>query len=308
VACARDLADLADAGDRDWVYWRTATERSVGLHGAPISVGGHARRLVFDRARATVLTSATLSSGGDFGFVAGRLGLGEERGVPYAVCSTPSPFPLERQMRAFVYDSAEAEADAVSRIVAGLAALTDGNQLVLFTAHERLRRARERLRALLPPERELLAQEWDGPAGLVSERFRRSRGAILLGVQSLWEGVDFPGESLEMVVVAKLPFSVPDDPMIEARGERLRASGLEPFKDDALPEAVLRFRQGVGRLIRRGDDRGVLVVCDPRLNTASYRRAFLDALPVPVQIERDASRLVDEAGRFLRAPMAVEEH
>jgi ATP-dependent DNA helicase DinG len=96
--------------------------------------------------------------------------------------------------------------------------------------------------------------------------------------------------------------------MIEARGERLRASGLEPFKDDALPEAVLRFRQGVGRLIRRGDDRGVLVVCDPRLNTASYRRAFLDALPVPVQIERDASRLVDEAGRFLRAPMAVEEH
>ena len=91
----------------------------------------------------------------------------------------------------------------------------------------------------------------------------------MLGVQSLWEGVDFPGESLEVLVVAKLPFAVPDDPRVEARGERLRERGLDPFRDDAVPEAVLRFRQGVGRLIRRADDRGVLVVCDPRL-TGSF--------------------------------------
>jgi ATP-dependent DNA helicase DinG len=113
--------------------------------------------------------------------------------------------------------------------------------------------------------------------------------------------VDFPGETLEILVVAKLPFSVPDDPLVEARGERLRERGLDPFRADAVPEAVLRFRQGVGRLIRRGDDRGVLVVCDPRLLTASYRRPFLGALPVPVVRARDGDQLAREAAAFLDA-------
>lgn len=306
-ACGRDLADLAEATERDWVYWRTASTRSVGLHGSPISVGEHARRLVFDRARAAILTSATLSSGGDFDFIAGRLGLGEQWRVPYTTCSTPSPFSLARQMKSYVYDPQLEEAEAVSRVVASLARESEANQLVLFTAHERLRRARERLQAVLGPEHELLAQEWDGPAGILAERFRRSRGAILLGVQSLWEGVDFPGESLEILVVAKLPFSVPDEPMIEARGERLRDAGLDPFRHDALPEAVLRFRQGIGRLIRRADDRGVLVVCDPRLRTAGYRRAFLEVLPAAPELHRNEKSLAEDAARFLK-PLAVEEH
>ena len=151
----------------------------------------------------------------------------------------------------------------------------------------------------------MLAQEWDGSASLVSERFRAERGAVLLGVQSLWEGVDFPGETLEILVVAKLPFSVPDDPLVEARGERLANDGHDPFRADALPEAVLRFRQGVGRLIRRADDRGVLVVCDPRLATASYRRAFLAALPVAPRQVADAATLADEAAEFFADPLAA---
>src|SRR5436190_1314097 len=120
-------------------------------------------------------------------------------------------------------------------------------------------RARARLAGLLPAERLLLAQDVDGPTGVLVDRFRAARGAVLLGVASLWEGVDFPGETLELLVVAKLPFSVPDDPLVEARAERLRERGLDPFRADSLPEAVLRFRQGIGRLIRRDDDRGVLV-------------------------------------------------
>jgi len=176
---------------------------------------------------------------------------------------------------------------------------------VLLTAHERLRRARERLLARLPHGAVLLAQDWDGAAAVVSERFRSARGAVLLGVQSLWEGVDFPGESLEILVVAKLPFSVPDEPLVEARGERLRERGLEPFQHDAVPEAVLRFRQGVGRLIRRFDDRGVLVVCDPRLLAASYRRPFLEALPVVPVRHTDAHALAREAAAFLASsPLA----
>jgi len=297
-----DLGHLADATHRDWVYWRTAGGRGVELHGAPVSVGDHARRLVIGRARAAFLTSATLSTGGDFGFLAERLGLGESRGLPYETASYPSPFPLARQMKVFVYEGAGGEAEAVSEVVAALARETGRNQLVLFTAHERLRLVRERLLSSLEASGPLLAQEWDGPASLLAERFRLERGAVLLGVQSLWEGVDFPGEALEILVVAKLPFSVPDEPLVEARGERLREQGLDPFQHDAVPEAVLRFRQGVGRLIRRSDDRGILVVCDPRLVTASYRRAFLESLPVAPERTRDARMLAAGAARFLGVP------
>ncbi len=297
-----DVGHLSEATHRDWVYWRSSGGRGVELHGAPVSVGDHARRLVIGRARAAFLTSATISTGGDFGFLAERLGLGESRGLPYETASYPSPFPLATQMRVFVYEGTGGEAEVVSEVVAELARATGRNQLVLFTAHERLRRARERLLSSLGAGGTLLAQEWDGPASLLAERFRLERGAVLLGVQSLWEGVDFPGEALEILVVAKLPFSVPDEPLVEARGERLREQGLDPFQHDAVPEAVLRFRQGVGRLIRRSDDRGVLVVCDPRLVTASYRRPFLDSLPVAPERTRDVRALAAGAARFLGVP------
>jgi Rad3-related DNA helicase len=299
-ALGADLENLAEAADRSWVYWRSAGGRGVELHGSPVSVGDAARRLL--SGRAAVLASATLSAAGGFDFTAERLGLGDSHGAPYEARVYPSPFPLERQIRAFAWnDGGRDEAACVSDVVAALAARTGRSMLVLFTAHERLRRAREFLRERLPSGRRLLAQEWDGSASLVSERFRAERGAILLGVQSLWEGVDFPGEALEILVVAKLPFSVPDDPLVEARGERCADKGLDPFRDDALPEAVLRFRQGVGRLIRRSDDRGVLVVCDPRLHGASYRRAFLAALPVTPSPIADAQELAAAAASFLVA-------
>ncbi len=296
-----DLALLADAGNRDWAYWRSQGPRAnaAELHGAPVWVGEQARRLVRDGPRAAVLTSATLSAAGDFAWAAERLGLGEELGTPYASLSVPSPFPLAEQMRAYVLDAGPDEAGSIAEVVAALWRVAKRNTLVLFTAHERLRRAHERLRALLPPEAPLWAQDRDGPAGLLAERFRAERSAVLLGVQSLWEGVDFPGEALEVLVVARLPFSVPDDPVVEARAERLRERGLEPFRHDAVPEAVMRFRQGVGRLIRRSTDRGVLVVCDPRLARASYRGPFRAALPVEPKLWKDPRGLANEAGLFL---------
>jgi ATP-dependent DNA helicase DinG len=255
-----------------------------------------------------VLTSATLAADGDFHFTAERLGLGDHHGMPYHAVSYPSPFPLARQMRVWVAPAdrgAADEAEAIAAMVEALAT-TGRNQLVLFTAHDRLRRVRERLRERLAPGQVLLAQEWDGPATRVSERFREHRGAVLLGVQSLWEGVDFPGEALEILVVAKLPFSVPDDPLVQARAERLLERGLDPFRDDAVPEAVLRFRQGVGRLIRRADDRGVLVVCDPRLATASYRRPFLAALPIATRAAGDPRSLARDVAEFLDLAVADE--
>ena len=300
-----DLAALADAGDRDWAYWRSQgmQSRIAELHGAPVWVGDHSRRLVAAGPRAAVLTSATLSAAGDFTWAADRLGLGEEFGAPYASLTVPSPFPLAQQMRVYVLEGpggrAVDEAESIATTVAELSRIARRNTLVLFTAHERLRRAHARLRALLPAGLALLAQDRDGTAGRLAERFRAERGAVLLGVQSLWEGVDFPGEALEVLVVARLPFSVPDDPVVEARGERLRERGLEPFRHDAVPEAVMRFRQGVGRLIRRATDRGVLVVCDARLARASYRGPFLAALPVEPTLWNDPRGLARDAGSFL---------
>ncbi len=296
-----DLATLADATNRDWAYWRSQGPRSnhAELHGAPVWVGDHARRLVREGPRAAVLTSATLSAAGDFTWAAERLGLGEDTGVPYESLTVPSPFDLARQMRVFVLDAPGDEAEAIAEVVSALWRAAKRNTLVLFTAHERLRRAHQRLKALLPPGTPLMAQDRDGPAGLLAERFRNERGAVLLGVQSLWEGVDFPGEALEVLVVARLPFSVPDDPVVEARAERLRERGLEPFRHDAVPEAVMRFRQGVGRLIRRATDRGVLVVCDPRLARASYRGPFRAALPVEPKLWKDPRGLAHEASVFL---------
>lgn len=306
AALREDLDCVTGAADAGWVYWRTAGARGVELHASPIHAGALTRRLVTSRARAVVFTSATLRTHGSFDFVCERLGLGEEAGVPCATAVYPTPFPLATQTAAFVLESAGEESEVVARAVLELSRAAPRNLLALFTAHERLRRARERLRAALPPGRVLLGQDLDGPAAQVAERFRLERGAILLGVQSLWEGVDFPGDSLEVLVVAKLPFAVPDDPLALARAERLRERGLEPFRHDSLPEAVLRFRQGVGRLIRRADDRGVLVVCDPRLVTASYRRAFLDALPVPPERHHDPAALAARAARFLADPVAAE--
>jgi Rad3-related DNA helicase len=305
-----DLGWLADAADRDWAFWRSQAPRAraADLHGAPVWVGAQARRLLLGP-RAAVLTSATLSAAGDFRWVAERLGLGEEQGAPWASLSVPSPFPLAEQVRAYVLDHGDDESLAVAGVVAELWRVARRNTLVLFTAHERLRRAWERLRATLPADAPLWAQDRDGPAGWLVERFRGERGAVLLGVQSLWEGVDFPGESLEVLVVARLPFSVPDDPVVEARAERLRERGLEPFRHDAVPEAVMRFRQGVGRLIRRATDRGVLVVCDPRLARASYRGPFLAALPVEARLWKDPRGLATEAGTFLAREddVAMEE-
>lgn len=295
-----DLTHLAEASDRAWVYWRTQGRdaHQAELRGVPVWVGDHARRLVLARPRAVVLTSATLASDGDFGWVAERLGLADDA-LPHEAVTHPSPFDLPRQMRSFVFEGSGDEVAVVTEVVEALALATRRNILVLLTAHERMRRVRERLAARLPADVPLAAQDVDGPAGLLAERFRGTRGGVLLGVQSLWEGVDFPGETLEVLVVAKLPFSVPDDPLVEARGERLRELGRDPFRHDAVPEAVVRFRQGVGRLIRRGDDRGVLVVCDPRLVNARYRKPFLAALPQEPTSHRDVRRLAAEAARFL---------
>jgi ATP-dependent DNA helicase DinG len=137
------------------------------------------------------------------------------------------------------------------------------------------------------------------------QRFAREPGAVLLGTSSFWEGVDFPGESLEVLAIAKLPFQVPDEPIVAARSERLRARGEDPFGDYMLPEAVLRFKQGFGRLIRSRQDRGVVLLLDGRLGDRGYGVKFLRALPVAPEVCHDSETLVERAVEWLSAPAGM---
>jgi ATP-dependent DNA helicase DinG len=213
----------------------------------------------------------------------------------------PSPFDFARQLGAWVHDPGP-EAGAMAAAVAELHAGLGRNTLALFTSHRALRHAAAALKARLGGEAPVWAQELDGSAIELARRFRDTRGVLLLGTASFWEGVDFPGEALEALVVTQLPFPVPTDPLVEARCERVAEQGESDFARVMVPEAVLRFRQGVGRLVRRQADRGALFVLDPRIVTRSYGVHFRRGLPVPLRETTSRAALVAEARAFLEGP------
>src|SRR4029453_5723576 len=197
-----------------------------------------------------------------------------------------SPFEHARQCvllsdPSFVPPSAPGYAGAVVRVLEGLLRRVRRRTLVLFTSHYLLRTVHQALAPLAKaPGRPLLARGGPGSRQGIAARHRLMPGSMLLGTASFWEGVDFPGEELEVLVITRLPFPGPGEPLIAARGERLLALGEEPFTNLFLPEAVLRFRQGFGRLIRSLDDRGAVLCLDPRLMTARYGEVFVRSLPV----------------------------
>jgi ATP-dependent DNA helicase DinG len=163
--------------------------------------------------------------------------------------------------------------------------------MVLFTSHSLLRESRTLLDGVVAGA-PLLAQGLDGSRSSLKDRFGRSKEAILLGADSFWEGIDLPGEALECLVITKLPFPVPTDPVIQAQAERVEAAGRSGFEHYMLPKAVLKLRQGIGRLIRTRDDKGVAVVLDGRLLTARYGRVFLESLAVKPVLARTEDELV----------------
>jgi ATP-dependent DNA helicase DinG len=295
AACARRagaalaiLARMRESELPDEVRWVEVFAHAVRLHATPLSSAELFSRQMDDHPRAWIFTSATLAVGEEFGHFTRELGLGQA-----AVRRWASPFDFARQALLYLPRGLPADpndpgyTDAVLDAAQPVLEASGGRAFLLFTTLRALRRAHERLRGMLPYP--LLVQGTGSRSELLA-RFRSLGNAVLLGAQSFWEGVDVRGEALSVVVIDKLPFAPPDDPVLAARIEAIRARGGNPFTELQLPQAVLSLKQGAGRLIRDEADRGVLMLCDPRLAAKAYGRQILKSLP-PMKLTRELAEV-----------------
>ncbi|HEU4699469.1 MAG TPA: helicase C-terminal domain-containing protein [Gemmatimonadales bacterium] len=268
-----------------WMERSGKRGQEVSLSTVPLDLAPVLRELLFDRLKTTVLTSATLAAGGDFDFIRGRFGLAGEASPVTVQESFPSPFDYPSQcVFGIPEDFPEPRGDeaghlaAVVQTVTDLAWAADGGMFVLFTSHATLRRAAAEVRAALGGRWPILVQG-EAPRDQLLRRFRETGNAILLGTDSFWEGVDVPGRALRALVLTKLPFKVPSEPVTSARLERLAEQGEDGFMNYLLPHAALKLKQGFGRLIRSAQDFGVVVLLDPRVVTKRYGPLVLAGLP-----------------------------
>jgi ATP-dependent DNA helicase DinG len=262
-------------GDRD-VRWYEQYPRGFALYATPLDLAAPMRILREHTQAAWIHTSATLSVAGDFGHFARQLGLDEPQTL-----SLESPFDYARQGLCYLPPplpdpNARDYTEKVIEAVLPVLHASHGRAFLLFTSHRALRRAAELLQDKVPWP---LFVQGTAPRPRLLEEFRASGHGVLLGAASFWEGVDVVGESLSVVVIDKLPFAAPDDPVLMARLDALEQSGINPFMGWQVPNAVIALKQGAGRLIRDVHDRGVLVLCDPRISSKGYGRLFMASLP-----------------------------
>ncbi len=269
-------------------------EPNVVVNAAPIDVSGALREALFERVDTAVLTSATLATRDGFDFLRSRLGL-DGGGIKVAEAVYPSPFDYEEQTIVAIPTDLPGPRDedngrfdvATADIVRDLAEMSDGGIFVLFTSYRSLRRVAEELRRRGVDGRWPLFEQGEAPRARLVEAFAASGHGILLGVASFWEGVDVPGRPLRGLVITKLPFKVPSEPLTAARVEAIERNGGNAFYEYMLPHAALRLKQGFGRLIRSRSDRGAILLLDRRIVEKGYGRYFLDSLPpAPVRVGR----------------------
>ncbi len=282
-----DLRMLVRAGDADYVYFVEFRGRGVFLRAAPINVSRIIREVLFDRFRTTVLTSATLAVDGRFDYIRDRLGIARASEL-----RLPSEFDYAQQAILYLPPQmpdprSPSFAMAAGREIVEILRRTEGRAFVLFTSYSMLREVQALAETTV--DYPLLVQG-TAPRTQLLRQFRETPHAVLFATSSFWQGVDVVGDALSCVIVDKLPFASPADPVTAARIEAIRRCGGEPFDEYQVPLAILALQQGLGRLIRHRGDRGVLAVLDPRLRTKGYGRRFMASLP-PAPAVHDLARV-----------------
>jgi DNA polymerase-3 subunit epsilon/ATP-dependent DNA helicase DinG len=276
---ANHLASILDNAPEDAIHWVNVnpSQGTISLHSAPLDVSPILAEKLFNEKDCVILTSATLTTGGSFQYLKRRVGIDEDT----SDLLVGSPFDYERAAQALIPEdmpqpNANGYVAATADVLAQLGQKLQGRTMALFTSHSSLRAVAQRLRPMLEPYGiPVMAQGVDGSAPYLMAAFGEEPNSVLLGTASFWEGVDMPTGLLKALVLTRLPFQVPSDPIVQCR------SGLyeDPFNEYSIPNAVLRFRQGLGRLIRNKDDRGTIVVLDSRISTHGYGQAFRDSMP-----------------------------
>jgi Rad3-related DNA helicase len=298
-AAARVVDEALTTPDPNRVYWFTQVARTENLvlRAAPINVGSLLRERVYADRRSTVFTSATLAVGGTFDYFRSRVGL--SHGIEELILPSPFDF-LHQALVCLPADFPAPEDEAfdleVEEVVASVARRVGGRTLVLFTSHRQLRDVHTALKHRVDLDEVLiLGQGIDGQRRQVLRSFEEAERPLLLGTASFWEGIDVPGEKLSCVIMVRLPFPVPSEPVYAARAEQVR----DGFAQLALPQAALRLKQGFGRLIRRSTDRGAVVILDNRILGRDYGKAFLDVLPPASRFVGPAAEIAGRVGEWL---------
>ncbi len=281
-------------------------KNAVYLHSEPIEIASILSDQLFDRKESVILTSATLTMKDSFSFMMKRLGLDESSTIKQKI---ESPFHYKDQVQLLVpndfpnikYSDQEDFVYATCEAIYSLASITEGRMLVLFTSYDMLKKTYSAMKDFIDQDEFILIAQGvsSGSRSRLKKNFQAFDQAILFGTSSFWEGVDIPGQDLTSVVIVRLPFQPPDHPVYKAKSDALKSEGKNAFMELSLPNAVIRFKQGFGRLIRSSHDRGIVMVCDDRLMKAKYGKYFIDSIPsIPIHFE-STHKLMEETRRWL---------
>jgi len=285
VGRATEMDDLLDQilkkRTLNWLNWYEKRKRSIILHASPLDISDRMNDLLYEKVQTVIFTSATLSTNNTFEYIRARLGLPGER----LEGNYPSHFDFTHQTLMYIPKDLPSPnthdfAPEAAKRIADILKRTEGRALVLFTSYHNLNLVFQILEGNIPYP---LQKQGDAPRSILLDEFKRDINSVLLATASFWQGVDVPGESLSCLIIDKLPFDAPNEPLVSARIDAIRDQGGNPFMEYQVPSAIISFKQGMGRLIRNNSDRGILSVLDNKIMTSRYGRLFLESLPnIPI--------------------------